>query len=109
VNADDARARPHSCPVCRGTILYLDGQPTPDLVRAPSGALMGCDRCVGRRRHAPPADPAHAVRSAESRTRSIAQEIREDGPKVLDFIAEGASLIERAARLFKLYKPTPKP
>jgi hypothetical protein len=102
MGAAESLPRPVRCPVCKGTILYLDGEPCPALIFRSSmerplvAFCVGCERCVSK--EAPPKRP-HLVRKRE--TRPPGQIVRDDARAVVGWVAEnlddGLRLIDQAA------------
>lgn len=101
---------PSTCPRCHGEILWLDGVPSPDVVRHPKGGVVGCSRCVATTRPAPairrdvqPAPGAAASSLLGDRAayppdpRTAREKVFQDGAKVVGLVSDGLDVLERTA------------
>jgi len=102
---------PTKCPACGGVILWLDRQSSPDLVYV-GHQLVGCARCQGKTRApaAPPPRPARSILGTEPThdPRTVREIVAQDMPKVIEFISDGAEVIQKAADFWQKIKPKPK-
>ena len=105
-----------NCPRCNGTVLWLDGEPSPSLtIVSDHGTprVVGCGTCMGR-------VPAHAHVSpppirqntilgsppaSVHETRPLRQVLAEEGGKVVSLLSEGLDVADRVSKLWDKLKP----
>lgn len=107
------------CPRCSGTILWLDGLPSPSLtIVADHGVprVVGCENCMGRQpvqsppvqSVPPPMRQNTIVGSPPASTadpRPFREKVAEEGAHMVSLLSHGLDFIEAGAKLWDRLKP----
>jgi len=99
------------CPACGTTILYCDGQPTPDILYKSEVDLLGveryravgCGRCNGKR--APAAPPPKRPASPAPDPRPLREQLAAEASAVGSFVGDVLDVADAVRRAFRKWSP----